>query len=283
MASDIASKQKTEHRAAGALDVSEIDILRGMLAASNDACWCMEFAKPVDLTAPDHEVVRQIFENGPVWHYCNVAMERLYQLPTGQDMNARPVHEIFPNNPSNQDFIHNLIANGFEVDGAPALDRDYSGMEIYVENDVRAHISDGKLYRMFGTVRNVGKHRRREQSLKDQLAAVEGMIAALPNPFLAIGNLGTIEAVNPAGEGWLGQSSEVLLGRSFEAVLLETQTCQAKLSLLTAMGKVQSLAIPIRVQCSDGQADAVWQIAPRETPSGTGFVVMVTTETKVGR
>ncbi len=283
MNSDIASKQRTEHREAGALGVSEVDVLRGMLAASNDACWCMEFAKPVDLTAPNHEVVRQIFENGPVWRYCNAAMERLYQLPAGQDMNARPVHEIFPNNPSNQDFIHNLIANGFEVDGAPALDRDYTGMEIYVENDVRAHISDGKLYRMFGTVRNVGKHRRREQALKDQLAAAEGMIAALPNPFLAIDSLGTIEAVNPAGEGWLGQSSEVLLGRSFEAVLQETQACQANPELSAAMGKVQSLAIPIRVLCSDGQADAVWQIAPRETPSGTGFGVMITTETKVGR
>lgn len=185
MSSNFASKQRTEYRVAGPLDVSKVDVLRGMLAASNDACWCMEFAKPVDLTTPDHEVVRQVFENGPVWRYCNAAMERLYQLPAGQDMNARPVHEIFPNNPSNQDFIHNLIVNGFEVDGAPALDRNYTGMEIYVENDVRAHISNGKLYRMFGTVRNVGKHRRREQALKDQLAAAEGMIAALPNPFLA--------------------------------------------------------------------------------------------------
>jgi PAS domain-containing protein len=118
---------------------TELAVLSGMLAASNDACWCMEFGLPVDLATPDAEVERQIFENDPVRRHCNQAMARLYHVPAGEDMNARPVREIFPRNRQNEDFIRNLIANGFEVDEAPVLDRRYDGLEIYVENDVRAY------------------------------------------------------------------------------------------------------------------------------------------------
>jgi len=253
-------------------DVSTEGILRGMLAASNDACWCMEFNPPVDVTADDHQVVHQIFTNGPVWRHCNAAMERLYQLPAGQDMNARPVDEIFPDNPSNRKFLLNLIANGFEVDGSPALDRRYDGLEIYVENDVRTHITNGKLYRMFGTVRNVAKHRRREQALHDQLAALEGAVAALPSPFLTVDASGVIETLNPAAVARFGQGCE---GQSFDALIRNTCPDPVFPELTKAIAKVRSLGVSISFRVAKAMPDTVWQIAPRETAIGTGFVVLL--------
>jgi PAS domain-containing protein len=252
--------------------VSTEDILRGMLAASNDACWCMEFNPPVDVTADDHQVVHEIFTNGPVWRHCNAAMERLYRLPAGQDMNARPVEEIFPDNPSNRKFLLNLIANGFEVDGSPALDRRYDGLEIYVENDVRAHITNGKLYRMFGTVRNVAKHRRREQALNDQLAALEGAVAALPSPFFTVDASDVIETLNPAAVAWFGPGCE---GQSFGALICSTCPGPVLPELTKAIAKVRALGVSITLRFAMAMPDTVWQIAPREAANGTGFVVLL--------
>lgn len=158
----------------------------------------MEFREPVDLTAPDAEVVRQVFENDPVWRHCNQAMARLYHLPAGEDFNTRPVGDIFPRNRQNEEFVHKLIANGFEVDAAPALDKRYDDVKIHVENDVRAHIVDGFLVRMFGVVRDIGKHKQRERVLKDRLEAIDGILSAIPDPLIAVDTGGLIEAINPA-------------------------------------------------------------------------------------
>lgn len=267
------SFENTEEPALNAAsDVSTEDILRGMLAASNDACWCMEFDPPVDVTADDHQVVHQIFTNGPVWRHCNAAMERLYRLPPGQDMNRRPVHEIFPDNPNNRDFLLNLIANGFEVDGSPALDRRYDGLEIYVENDVRAHIANGKLYRMFGTVRNVAKHRRREQALSDQLAALEYAVAAMPSPFLTVDASGDIETLNAAAVARFGSGCE---GQSFNALIRNTCPAAVLPKLSKAIAKVRSLGVSMTFRIATAMPDTVWQVAPRETATGTGFVVLL--------
>ena len=159
---------------------TDLGVLAGILDASSDACWCMEFTGPVDLTAPDHEVVRQVFLNDPRWRFCNAAMARLYLLPPDRVFDDQPVSDIFPRNRQNEEFVLNLISNGFEVDAAPALDRRYDGVQIYVENDVRAHIEDGRLIRMFGVVRDVGKHRHREEALKAERDVALAMLAAQP-------------------------------------------------------------------------------------------------------
>jgi PAS domain-containing protein len=255
--------------------VAIVDVLRAMLGASNDACWCMEFHPPVDLTVDDQSVVRQIFANGPVWRHCNAAMERLYRLPPGANLDARPVHEIFPDNPSNRKFLLDLIARGFEVDGAPALDHRYDGLEIYVENDVRAHIANGKLYRMFGTVRDVAKHRRREMVLTTQLAAMEALVAALPSPVISVDAMDSIELLNPSAATWLGQGGTLLVGHSFADAMAARVSAEALREFKKVAAKVRSLGIPMTLRLHALGAPALWQVAPRETAGGTGLVVLI--------
>lgn len=115
------------------------EVLSGIVAASADAGWCMEWANPVDLSAPEHEIVRQVFENGPRWRFCNEAMARLYRSPPGEDFNSHPVAETFPRTPENEDFIRRLIRADFDMNSSPSRDLRYDGVFIDVENDVRGH------------------------------------------------------------------------------------------------------------------------------------------------
>ena len=194
-------------------------IVAEVLNASSEASWCMEFGIPVDVTAPDAEVVRQVFENDPYWSFSNPAMARLYLLPAHQNFNDRPVHEIFPRNARNEEFVLNLIANGFEVDAAPALDARYDGVEIEVENDVRAHIENGRLLRMFGNVRDVGKHRRREAAIETRLRSALDVLGAVPSPVIAVDRNGDIALVNAAGERLLSGAQRDLIGQNARKVL----------------------------------------------------------------
>lgn len=199
-------------RRAARLAQLDADILQGIIAASSDACWCMEFGEPVDLTAPDREIVRQVFENDPYWRFTNPAMARLYLLDPEIDFNSRPTSEIFPRNAQNEEFVLRLIANGFEMDAGPALDTRYDGVQIYVENDVRAHIQDGYLLRMFGIVRDVGKHRIREERMKAELNEALDILTALPHGVVAFEENGEVVAANPAACRVLDMTADDLLG-----------------------------------------------------------------------
>lgn len=194
--------------------VDDTSTLAGILEASSEACWCMEFAEPVNLNTSKNEIIRQIFENGPCWRFCNQAMARLYRLPPDQDFNDRSVSEIFPRNGKNEDFIRYLIKNDFHVNEVPALDTRYDKVDIYVENDVRAHIRGGLLVRMFGMVRNVGKRQRRENELHEQIAVLKGVLAAIPDPIMAVTHHGSIVAANAAASDFYQRPLDRLLGHS---------------------------------------------------------------------
>ncbi len=192
------------------------EVLSGIVAASADAGWCMEWADPVDLSAPEHEIVRQVFENGPRWRFCNEAMARLYRTPPGADFNERPVAETFPRTPENEDFIRRLIRADFDMNGSPSRDLRYDGLFIDVENDVRGHIRGNRLFRMWGTVRDVSKHVRRETELRDEIAFLQVVLAALPDPVLVLDSEGVMVFANMAAEALFEAPSDRLSLRRFD-------------------------------------------------------------------
>lgn len=228
------------------------EILAGIIAASSDACWCMEFGEPVDLTAPDREIVRQVFENDPSWSFANPAMARLYLLDPEVDFTTRPTAEIFPRNRQNETFVRKLIGNGFEMDAAPALDTRYDGVQIYVENDVRAHIEGGLLLRMFGIVRDVGKHRIREERIQEELNEALDILTALPCGVLAFDDRTEVVAANPMACTLLGRSVDDLLGGG----LAQDPSFG---SLLRLVSSIASGGPPDRLVLDE----IVWTIAPR--------------------
>jgi PAS domain-containing protein len=197
----------------------ENEVLASILAASDDAGWCMEWDEPVDLSAPEQETVRQVFENGPRWRFCNGAMARLYRTPEGEDFNARPVRETFPRTPENEDFVRRLVRASFDINGSPSRDLRYDGVYIEVENDVRGHIRGNRLYRMWGTVRDVSKHARRAAVLRDEIDTLETILSGLPDAVMVVDGEGRVLRTNLAAEELLDITPELLLARGFEDLI----------------------------------------------------------------
>ncbi|HRX37280.1 MAG TPA: PAS domain S-box protein [Aestuariivirga sp.] len=197
----------------------ENDVLSSIVSTARDASYCIDFIEPVDLTAPEHEIIRQVFENRCCWRYCNEAMARLYKLPMGDDLNSRDVREVFARNPENEDFVRTLIENRWTVDGALSRDLRYDGAGIYIENDVRADIRQDQLHRFWGVVRELSARRMQERELEDQASAALDILAAVADPILVTDRDGLIVGANPAAEWALGWPLDSLLDRGLGDVL----------------------------------------------------------------
>lgn len=226
------------------------EVLRGFVQPARDACWCIEFFEPVDLTAPQDEAIRQMFENQCSWRLCNDAMARLYEYPSGVEFNEQDVRDVFRRNTENEDFVRILLDAQFNIDGAPSLDYLYDGTEIHAENDVRGQIENGQLLRMWGNVRDLSGHKRKEKELSDRLDAMRDILSAAPDPILVLRENGVLEAANPAFEWCFGWSVDSQLGRNISSVVRGDQT------IAQILGDVQMAASAaervLQVTCANG-------------------------------
>jgi PAS domain S-box-containing protein len=192
---------------------------RRFVQTSSEAMWCIEFTEPVDLTMGDHEIVRQVFENECHWLMCNDAMARLYNLPEGVDLNHQPVSLYFPRNPENEAFIRKIIASDFEVDNALSIDTRHDGSTFYVENDVHCIIRNSRLFRMWGSVRDVTGYRQMQNRLEREAQDVRSILNAIPEVILVINRERRLLAVNSSFEKLFGWRQNHFLGRDIQAII----------------------------------------------------------------
>lgn len=203
--------------AAAGLEKSE-KLLRDLVETASEAMWCIEFSEPIDLAAGTQEIVRQVFTNECRWLMCNKAMARLY-VPDGVDFKEQAVSLYFQRNAANEAFVDQIIESGFCIDNALSVDVRHDGSTIYVENTVRAHIHDGRLIRLWGTVRDVTDYRQTQNRLQQQVENVHNVLGAIPYALLVIDRSRKVLGVNPAFESNFGWHPQQLLGRDIQPLI----------------------------------------------------------------
>lgn len=208
--------------------LDRVEILSQMIGAATEACWCIEFLEPVDISLAEDEIVDRIFTSQCRWRACNEAMARLYDVPQGLDFNTQSVSRYFPDTEVNREMVRDLVRSNYRLDHAAAVDQKHDGSEMLVENDFRAAIRDGLLVRLWGTTRDIGPHRRREQQLFDRATAMLDILSAAPDPILVISEEGLLLAANPAAELAWGRAADQILGRPFQD-FTETRNVLARL------------------------------------------------------
>ncbi|MEQ9489784.1 MAG: PAS domain-containing protein [Alphaproteobacteria bacterium] len=223
------------------------DMMDSIISASSEALWCIEYVEPVDLTAPEDEVLRQFFDSMCFWRILNPAMQELYKMPLDRDVRNEDVRFIFPKNAENEEFVRNLLANRFHLDKAVSLDKLYDGTWITAENDVRAHIHENRLIRLWGTVRPIGGRGWKGKNLESELDKLSSILSALPEPVLVLDKSGRLAAANPAVEWQFGWSVDDILGQSSEQWLPGLTLVD-----IAEASDVLGTEYPVSVVCGDG-------------------------------
>lgn len=229
------------------------DIMWAIIQKAREAIWCIRYDQPVDLNGTVDEIVDQIFEHPSVWCMCNTAMAKAYDLKDETDLNARNVRFHWPRNAFNEAFIREVIANGFQVEGAISEDHRRDGTPVLMENDVRAYIADGKLHRLWGTLREVKPTGLGAQGERFDYAALA--FEMLPLPACLIRQDGTLITENIAWRlafGSLGQVTARMAFRSASA----GEYREIVLPLPLASGQTRHHLVTIRWQAIAEQAQS---------------------------
>jgi len=225
----------------------DYEMLDSIISTSSEGLWCIEFVEPVDLTAPEEEVIRQVLNNSCFWRVMNPAMQDFYKMPIGMDVRKENVRFIFPESAENAEFVRKLYRNNFHVDKALSRDQMYDGTWINVENDVRGYIRDDRLLMMWGTIRKVEPKKTSEKNLAAELEQTNAILSALPDPVIVLDTSGSVAAANPAVEWRFGWMVEDILGEPVSALIDDKGHAAIMASL-----DIPDRDIDVDVRTSDG-------------------------------
>ncbi|MBE2277804.1 MAG: PAS domain-containing protein [Rhodobacteraceae bacterium] len=248
--------------------IAQAEILSAMLGTAPEAFWCIEYQEPIDLDLTEDSVIDQFFRNARCWRACNPAMARLYQLPHGVDFHDQPVSRYFPETPVNRAMVRDLVRADYALDGAVAIDHRHDGSEILVVNSFRAKVENGYLLRMWGTVRDISLERAREDNLASQASEMVGILTALPDPVIVVGQDDGILAVNPAAERMLGAGLQ--RGWSLEAAGFPAETVR-RLREMAVLGQGDGVELQLPCPQSEG---GVWLLHSALTEGAEGWLVI---------
>jgi PAS domain-containing protein len=253
----------------------DLVILSDIVASSDDPGWCVEFMEPVDLSAPDQEVVRQVFSNRCRLRFCNAAMGRFYRLADGEDMDTKPWSQIFPRNPANERFVLELIRCNFNGKRIISVDTRFDGVSVAVENDIRSFIRGNMLYRMWGTVRDVTHHLHNTETLRKQVSNLEDLLTAIPDPLLVINASAMVIHANAAAEDLFGLPVERLLDYPYDD-LVGPEANSKLLQELLADSVTERLRSPLVTQMTGQDGPHSVEInASRLENGGNGCIIVI--------
>ncbi|MNO74719.1 PAS fold protein [compost metagenome] len=155
---------------------------------------------------------------------CNRAMADIYEMPADVDFSQQPVRLYWPRSPANEAFVRRLIEAEFHVDGALSVDRRHDGSPAYVENDVRASIHNGRMLRMWGSLRDVSQELRMQHDAEERIEALRRVFDAVPDAVLVIDDLAQPQWRNAAFEQTFGITRAAGLATALERLPLPERT-----------------------------------------------------------
>jgi PAS domain-containing protein len=233
-------------------------VMSEMLYSARVAYWCIEWEHAIDLSLSTDEIVQQVFETPSHWRMCNQAMREVYEMPSDVIFNQQAVRLYWPRSPANEEFVRRLIQSDFCVNGALSVDHRHDGSLAYVENDVQAHIENGKMLRMWGSIYDVSQEFNLQQDAEHRIQALKQVFDAVPDAVVVIDETNHPQWRNAAFEQHFG----IIQGTKTVQTLMQSSLMDRAwqpIELANVQGQVKSY----HVHCSEIliQKNLTWTVA----------------------
>lgn len=244
-------------------------VMSEMLYSTRVAYWCIEWEQAIDLSLSADDIVKQVFETPSHWRMCNQAMREIYEMPSDVIFNQQSVRLYWPRSPANEEFVRRLIQSQFCVNGALSVDRRHDGSLAYIENDVRAHIENGKMLRMWGSLYDVSQEFDLQQDAEQRIHALRQVFDAVPDAVVVIDETAHPQWRNAAFEQHFG----IIQGTKTVHTLMQSSLMDRawqKIELTNLQGQLQTYhahCSAIRIQKNLTWTVAVLRLAHHDQPA----------------
>lgn len=157
------SKQKnTATIAEEALRQSE-DRYKAFISNSSEGIWRFELDKPIDTSLPVKKQLKAVYKYAYLAE-CNDAMAKMYGFSKAEELvGARLPDLMDPQDQTNIAYITDFITSGYKLNGRESVEKDKFGNTRIFENNLVGIITDGLVYRAWGTQRDITTQKSAEE------------------------------------------------------------------------------------------------------------------------
>jgi len=139
---------------------------RAFVQNSSEGIWLFELEQPVPTDLSEDEQIEAFYRDAYLAE-CNDALARMYGLTRAEEIiGARLGDMLIREDPANDAYLRAFIRAGYRLENAASSERDKEGNPKFFSNSLVAIIEDGKLFRAWGTQRDVTERRRFEEELQ---------------------------------------------------------------------------------------------------------------------
>ena len=141
-------------------------LCRSLIEHTTDAVFCYEYDPPISIDLPAEEQVKLLYDATLVM--CNDVCARSYGADHAQEMFGKKLTEITKiSMESLEKLFTTFVQGGYRVTDGEGVEKLKDGTERYYLSHVNADIENGKLYRVWGTFRDITDVKKKELALKE--------------------------------------------------------------------------------------------------------------------
>ena len=142
------------------------DRYRAFIEQTAEGVWRFELAEPVPVGLPAEEQIDRFYAHAYLAE-CNDAVARMYGFQAAAELVGARLLDMMPrSDPQNIEYLRAFVGSGYRLTDAESHEVGRDGRERYFLNNLIGIVSDGRIYRAWGSQRDVTASRQAEAAIQ---------------------------------------------------------------------------------------------------------------------
>ncbi len=210
---DITKQKKTERELQQSIQAHQL-----LMNTSLAGIWYEVYEKPIDITLPEMEIARLMYETGIITE-ANDVMAKMYGLDNASQLKGKHWPEIIPAQ-EELDVYLQYIRAGYNAYGLITHETDMEGNSIYIENSLAANIENNKLISYFGTARDITEHIQAQEQLRESEEKYRVLTQSALDGIIVAAEDGKILLWNPGAQRIFGYTAKEAVGQEITHLII---------------------------------------------------------------